>query len=374
MNAIASLWARLPPLVIDILAVLLAALDALINSAEEPSAWSPLDVTVVAVACAGLLLRRRFPLVVFLLTLPAAVAQDLLAAPIIALFTLSRVSRRRWLLVACAALFAFSSAFPWPFAGADRVDQFGAFVYFVYQFATAAAPVALGQLLQAREDLAKRLVEIEDAKEHEQALYAQTVLARERNQLAREMHDVVSHQVSLIAVQAAALQVTAGTEQERSGAEAIRELSVATLDELRTMVALLRMAGSSSPGLTPQPTSADIRTLIAASGLEVELDGELPREAPAAVQRAVYRTIQEALTNARKHSPGAPVSVRLEAGDGAVGVTVANGPARSRALALPGSRVGLVGLRERSELLGGTFRAGSTPAGGFEVHADFPLR
>ncbi|MDT5300787.1 MAG: hypothetical protein QOG79_4029 [Mycobacterium sp.] len=93
---------------------------------------------------------------------------------------------------------------------------------------------------RTRRDLSQRLEEIEEGKEHERALHAQAVLAGERTQLAREMYDVVSHQVSLIAVQAGALQVSAKEAASRAAARSIRALSVGTLDELRTMVRLLR--------------------------------------------------------------------------------------------------------------------------------------
>ncbi len=343
MSRIAALWQRLPAPVIDVLAVLLAALDAVLGAwGDKPP--PPIEIAGIVLACGALLLRRRFPLIVFLLTIPATLSEGLLAAPMIALFTLSRRTRNRWLLFGCAALFAVASALPWP-----------------------------GQLVEARGDLARQLVEIRRSKEHEQSLYAESLLVRERAQLAREMHDVVSHQVSLIAVQAAALRVTATTEEGREGAETIRELSVTTLDELRTMVALLRMAGSSSPGLTPQPTMADIQSLITNSGIEVTLTGTLSPEVPAPVQRAIYRTVQEALTNARKHAPGAPVTVVLRQGGDTVGAEITNGPAVHRPLGLPGSRVGLVGLRERSELLGGDFSAGPEPDGGYAVQVSFPV-
>ncbi len=357
MSRIAALWQRLPAPVIDVLAVLLAALDAVLGAwGDKPP--PPIEIAGIVLACGALLLRRRFPLIVFLLTIPATLSEGLLAAPMIALFTLSRRTRNRWLLFGCAALFAVASALPWPVAGAVKVDQVGILVW---------------QLVEARGDLARQLVEIRRSKEHEQSLYAESLLVRERAQLAREMHDVVSHQVSLIAVQAAALRVTATTEEGREGAETIRELSVTTLDELRTMVALLRMAGSSSPGLTPQPTMADIQSLITNSGIEVTLTGTLSPEVPAPVQRAIYRTVQEALTNARKHAPGAPVTVVLRQGGDTVGAEITNGPAVHRPLGLPGSRVGLVGLRERSELLGGDFSAGPEPDGGYAVQVSFPV-
>lgn len=368
MNGFVRLWRRLPPFVVDLLAVAVAVADALIYAGDV----DPLTLVLTAVACGGLLVRRRFPLLAFILTLPSNLVQNLLAAPMIALFTLSRLSRRRWLLAACAGAFAVSTVFPWPFSS-DGGDQFGTAVYFVYQLATAAAPVFLGQLVQAREDLAKRLAEIEEAREHERELYAQSVLARERAQLAREMHDVVSHQVSLIAVQAAALQVASPSAEAREAGGTIRRLSVTTLDELRSMVAVLRVAGSSSPGLAPQPTMSDLRSLIETSGIRVEVRGELPDGVGAPVQRALYRTVQEALTNVRKHAPDAAVTIDFASTATTVTVSVTNTRATRPALALPGAGVGLIGLKERAELLGGGFESGATAQGGFRVRMTVPI-
>lgn len=368
MNAVARLWGRLPPFVVDLLAVAISIADAWFYADDS----NPFTLVFLVLACGGLLLRRRWPLLAFALTLPASLVQNLLAAPVIALFTLSRLSRRRWLLFVCAAAFAATSSLPWPLDGAVG-DQFGTAVYFFYQFATAAAPVFLGQLVQARADLANRLTEIEEAREHERDLYAQSVLARERAQLAREMHDVVSHQVSLIAVQAAALQVAGTSPEAKEAGGTIRRLSVTTLDELRSMVAVLRVAGSSSPGLAPQPTMADLRTLIDSSGIPVEVRGELPPDIGAPAQRALYRTVQEALTNVRKHAPDAAATVTFWSSSATVTVSVANTRPTRPALALPGSGVGLIGLRERAELLGGGFASGPTDEGGFAVAMTVPV-
>ncbi|MFI8895692.1 histidine kinase [Streptomyces paradoxus] len=245
-------------------------------------------------------------------------------------------------------------------------------VYFFYRLATAAAPVLLGQLVQTRRDLGRRIVEIEEAREHERLLHSQAILARERAQLAREMHDVVSHQVSLIAVQAGALQVAAKAQDFKEGARAIRSLSVDTLDELRHMVSPLRASGGSATELTPQPTLADLHKLITTSGIETELTGELPPDIGTPAQRAVYRTVQEALTNVRKHAPGARASVRLWCESGFFGVTVTNTPPTRPSLPLPGSRQGLIGLTERAELLGGGFESGPTADGGFRVALRVP--
>ncbi len=246
-------------------------------------------------------------------------------------------------------------------------------VFFVYGLATAAAPVLFGQLLQAQRDLARRLAEIEEAREHERTLHAQAVLARERAQLAREMHDVVSHQVSLIAVRAGALQVAARDVDAKEAARTIRSLSVTTLDELRTMVTLLRASGGDATELTPQPTLADLRKLVESSGADVQLTGELPPTVSTPTQRALYRTVQEALTNVRKHAPRATASVELWQDGEGIGVTVTNTPSTRPSLSLPGSQQGLVGLRERADILHGTLDAGPTTEGGYRVRLRIPL-
>ncbi|MFJ3779963.1 sensor histidine kinase [Streptomyces sp. NPDC090075] len=365
-------WARIPDPVVDAVVVAVAVVDVLLSLEDA----SRVAQGMAAVACAALVLRRRFPLPVFLLTLPASLMLDIVFAPFAALFTLAERSRDRRLLVVCAVLFAVASAAPWPLNDLSSHERTWTLIYFFYTLATAAAPVLLGQLVQTRGDLARRLVEIEEAREHERLLHSQAVLARERAQLAREMHDVVSHQVSLIAVQAGALQVAAREPDFKEGARTIRSLSVDTLDELRHMVTLLRASGGRSTELTPQPTLADLHRLVTTSGIDAELTGEIPSDVSTTAQRAVYRTVQEALTNVRKHAPGARAAVHLwHTADGdSFGVTVTNTPSTRPSLPLPGSQQGLIGLRERAELLGATLESGPTPNGGYEVSLRIPAR
>lgn len=367
MNRIAAIWQRVPPWTTDLLAVAVAAADAFLSDPGDDLVSSAVSI----VACAALLIRRRWPLVAFALTLPAALVTNILAAPIIALLALAARTRRRWLLFACGALFAAAEAIGWPITSQLTTDQNWTAVTFVYQLATAAAPILLGQLMQAAADLRARIAEIEATKQHERELYAQSILARERNQLAREMHDVVSHQVSLISVQAGALQVTTADPAVRTAATSIRTLAATTLDELRSMVLLLRAAGTRSPGLAPQPTVADLADLLATSGLPVTVVGEIPDDLASVAQRAVYRTVQEALTNIRKHAPGSAVRVRLWSDERSAGVSITNGPPSEPPMNLPGAGLGLRGLRERAELLGGAFAAAPTEDG-FHVRLTVP--
>ncbi|GAA3809042.1 histidine kinase [Streptomyces coacervatus] len=364
-----ALWQRVPAPVADLVVVAAAAVDVWLNLWDD----SRLGVALAALGCAALAFRRRFPLGVFLFTLPVALTQDVAVAPLVALFTLAERSRNRALLAVCVATSAVASSTPWPLGGITEFGRAMTLIAFVYSLATAAAPVLFGQLLQTQRDLSRRLTEIEEARAHERALHAQAVLARERAQLAREMHDVVSHQVSLIAVQAGALQVAAKDPEAKEAARTIRSLSVTTLDELRTMVTLLRASGGRATELTPQPTLADLNKLVQSSGTQAQLKGALPPTVGTPAQRALYRAVQEALTNVRKHAPGATASVELWQDGKDIGVTVTNTPPTRPSLPLPGSQQGLVGLRERAEILHGTLESGPTAEGGYRVRLRIPL-
>ncbi|WP_055598623.1 sensor histidine kinase [Streptomyces aureus] len=366
-----ALWRRVPHWAVDGGLVVLAVLDAWINLYGE---GTPLVWACVALGSTALFLRRRFPLAVFLFTLPMTLFMDVAVAPITALYTLAASTRNRPMLAGCALLNAGVDTLVWPLSDAFDGDRTWTLVQFVYTLATAVAPVLFGQLVQARHDVARQLVEVEEAREHERALHAQTVLASERAQLAREMHDVVSHQVSLIAVQAGAMQVAAKDLDAREAARTIRTLSANTLDELRHMVTLLRASGGRETALTPQPTLADLQKLIANSGIETTLAGELPAGISTTAQRTVYRTVQEALTNVRKHAPGARAEVRLWHDAHHFGVTVTNTAPTRPSVALPSAHHGLVGLKERAELLDGILTAESTPQGGYKVELRAPAR
>ncbi|WP_089102469.1 sensor histidine kinase [Streptomyces hyaluromycini] len=343
-------------------------------------AWAHVDIEDrPTTACAllgalALALRHRLPLTTFVLTLPTGLVTDAVVAPTAALYTLSSVNRHRFLLGGCALLYAIIDFLPWPWSSLDATElsQTNSLFHLSYTLATAAAPVFLGQLVQARRELSLRLADISEARRQERLLTAQSVLAKERAQLAREMHDVVSHQVSLIAVQAGALQVGGRDAETRQAAATIRRLSVQTLEELRHMVGVLRASGSRPTELTPQPSLADLEHLLEAGGIEAKLETDVPEELPPTVQRAVYRTVQEALTNVRKHAPGASVTVRIGLGEGVLRATVTNTAPTRSALALPSAHHGLAGLAQRAELLGGTVTSGPTDQGGYELRLELP--
>ncbi|MFC1412527.1 sensor histidine kinase [Streptacidiphilus sp. N1-12] len=355
------------------LPVLLAAADALLAN----DLGSPLQMSTSLLAAAVLLFRNRWPVPVLLLTLPGLQLSYIWLAPILALYTVATTERRRPVVAGSALLLALAQFLPWPYGSAmdwDRTTVLAA----MYSLMTAGAPVVLGLLVQTRRELAVRLEELTRGQEREQRLLAQNVLSTERARLAREMHDVVSHQVSLISIQAGALQVCSDDPAATAeGARTIRQLAVRTLEELRQMVGVLRAAGGDGRELTPQPTLADLPRLVAGSGLDARLDADFGprRHWPEPVERAAYRTVQEALTNIRKYAPGSSVAVRLRAGGGLLHVEVRNGPAAPGAepLLLPSGGHGLVGLRERAQQLGGTLDTRPTADGGYLVSAALPL-
>ncbi|MFG2182329.1 sensor histidine kinase [Streptomyces abikoensis] len=373
--------AALPSRVPDWAAVagpaLFAAGDALLVNGVTPrfSLWASL------LAAVALLLRRRFPAPVFLATLPGMYYAYIWIAPMFALYTLAvrRTARPRadkWLLGGAGLLMAAAQFLPYPVSELALADRREAGVNLLDSIVVATTPIAFGLLTRARRELVGRLDELTRSRAREDRLLADRVLATERARLAREMHDVVAHQVSLISLQAGAVQISTGDDAAREGARTIRELSVRTLDELRHMVGILRAAGADTEELTPQPRLSDLPRLIELSALDVAFeDGSDPgAERPEAVERAAFRTVQEALTNVRKHAPGAKVLVRVEEEPGELVVEVRNGPADAAVPApeLPGGGHGLVGLRERAQSLGGTLEAGATDEGGFAVRARFP--
>ncbi|MGW7448588.1 sensor histidine kinase [Kitasatospora sp. NPDC054795] len=363
-------WCTAPWLML-LLPVLYSLLDAALV-AREAAWWQVALSTLAAVA---LFWRRRFPVTVLLLTMPGSFVDEIWLAPITAVYSVAAERPRPRIVIPCGVLFALVEFFHWPLPEGlldlSRTTALDA----IQAVMLAAGPAATGLLARTRRELAARLDELTRGQERESRLLAERVLISERGRLAREMHDVVSHQVSLISIQAGALQVSSPDPAAVTAARTIRELSVRTLDELRQMVGVLRGTGGLPDApLAPQPRLADLPRLIEESGLTA--DSELvpgDRPWPEAVERAAYRTVQEALTNITKYAPEAAVHVRVRAKGRRLRVEVRNdAPPLHPTETLPGGGHGLVGLRERAQLLGGTLTAGPTPDGGFEVRAELP--
>src|SRR4051794_447329 len=358
-------------LLVDVGVVGLALVDSWVRAVHEEN-----GLVVSLLAALALTVRRRWPFFTFALMLPALFGADVLVAPLAALYSVAATSRSRVAVLSCAVIVALGRFLPWPLDLQDIAAELRHLTPLIFATLYAAAPVALGILVSTRRELSQRLEQLTAGRQRLQQLVSETVIAQERASLAREMHDVVSHKVSLIAVQAGALRVTAQDPGVRDSADTIRKLSVQTLEELRHMVGVLRADGGHVPQLAPQPGLPDVPRLIRDSGLDAPaaLEEVGDRRWPESIERAVYRTVQEALTNVSKHAPGAPVTVRITPSCDGLQVAVRNGPSAMPPPTshLPGGRHGLRARRGRAELLGGFVPAAPPEEGGSLVGATFP--
>ncbi|KDN23661.1 sensor histidine kinase [Amycolatopsis rifamycinica] len=244
---------------------------------------------------------------------------------------------------------------------------------------STALPALSSLYFEARKQLLQSLRDRAERAEREQHLLAEQARAAERRRLAGEMHDVVTHRLSLMVLHAGALGVTSADPAARAAAEDIRREGALALDELRDLVGVLRNGTEAGPRTLSPAEPGDPARLAEESrsvGVATDLvvDGD-PAQVSPTVARTAYRLVQEALTNVRKHAPGASATVSLRYHPGGLDVSVDSTAAAhppDPALAGSGSGAGLAGLRQRVELVGGRFDAGPRPGGGFRVGAILP--
>ena len=212
--------------------------------------------------------------------------------------------------------------------------------------------------------------------EWKRATEAQRAIADARAAIARELHDVVAHNVSVMIVQAGVARLVVADDPERAqeAIGAVEEAGRRALDELRHLLGVLRPETASGE-LGPQPALDQVHALVdqlRQTGMSISLTEDVRSELPVRVDLFAYRIVQEALTNVLKHGGvDATVQVRLEEAGGVLDIDVTD--TGTVAGTLPGSGQGIVGMRERANLLGGTFEAGPQPDGGFRVHARLPI-
>ncbi|KQY46350.1 sensor histidine kinase [Cellulomonas sp. Root137] len=340
------------------------------------------DLALGVMTTCLLALRRRYPLAVALLTLLATtVSSASVGAATISLVSMATWRRRRWVIAAgvvalvtglVSELF-YRAAFP------DR-DNSGYLVLvgFLVSVTYFAAVVATGYYIGTRRELVSSLREQVATAERERELAMERSRDAERTRIAREMHDVLAHRISLVALHAGALAYRDDLtrEETRETAQTIQSNAQLALSELRQVLGVLR-AGAGAEGIEPpQPTLAELPALLAdarEAGSDVDLDttGLVEEPRPQTLSRTSFRIVQEALTNARKHAPGEPVSVRLSGGPGARLEIEVRNPVRSPPDGQRGG-VGLAGLAERAELAGGELDHGIGPDGAFVVEARLP--
>jgi signal transduction histidine kinase len=244
-----------------------------------------------------------------------------------------------------------------------------------------AVVVGWGLFVRAQRQIVHALRQRTAQLESEQRLKVEQAREAERLRIAREMHDVLAHRVSLLTLHAGALEFRpdASPEEVAEAAGVIRATAHAALEELRDIIGVLREGPSDGVPEPPQPTLAQLPALIdesRAAGMDVRARLDAP-EVGDALGRTVYRIVQEGLTNARKHAPGAAVDVTVEARDDQLVVEVLSRRpvavvARAAADRLPGAGTGLVGLAERVALAGGALEHGPDVAGDFVLRATLP--
>jgi len=378
--------------------VAVGAVAALVTAAgpwDDVAAWLPRGVIVPLALGQGLLLlaRRRAPVVVlaaatllgvFMLAVgyPAVPA---IFAPCCAAYALAVYGRRAGgaelagtLRGIAAVLFAAVALAVASVAPGAR-DPSGALGSFTLG-ALVAASWVLGYALRTRRDYVAELKDRAARLEAEEGERAARAVVDERLRIARELHDVIGHSISLIAIQSEAAARSARSNPDAVPAflSRISAASRQALAEMRGVLAVLRPDAtvlSTTGELSPQPGLEQVGELVAslrAGGLETRLEVE-PMDLPPGIALAVYRIVQQSLTNVLKHAGAdAKASVTITRSGGTVRVSVhddgagPSGPASSTAH-------GIVGMRERAAAYGGTLRTGARPGGGFEVEASIPL-
>lgn len=357
------------------IAVSLAA--AAVISVRSSAAAHPWAELAAVGAVAPIALRSRAPLAMAICSaafisayavLPGVSAPlwAFLAVLVICFSTgLGLAGWRRILMIVLLLASSYILQFNTVGADGDRADLL------VTPLALVGLPALAGALLQrsrAQTAAVKRLtLELAVEREH----HTEAAVLAERQRIARELHDVISHSVSIMVVQAgAAAQLTDANSPVGEPIRVIRATGKEALGELRRQLGLLHDTGAEQ--LLPLPGLADIPDLVATSRAQLTVQGDPAETIPAGVALATFRIIQEALTNVRRHAPGAEAHVHVTYRPDTIEVVVEDAGA-------PGNRelrdgFGLRGMRERVELYGGRLEAGSTPGRpGWQVRAELPV-
>jgi signal transduction histidine kinase len=413
-------WDRRRSAVFD---VSLAVVSALECGAEgfpfAKDAGIPVAAGVAFGVLAGsvLLVRRRWPIAVVLVSIAITPAQMGLMMGVVGLYTLAASELPRRIIGSLAGMSLVGTLIvtfvktrqDMVRGDLDLGNWFVPFAAITMSLGFTAPPVLLGLYVGARRRLMESLRERADSLERELQLLAERAEERaewarneERTRIAREMHDVVAHRVSLMVVHAAALQAVARKDPEKAvrNAALVGDMGRQALTELREMLGVLRSGGdarreraasvplaavgvaaaaaASRAADDEGPCLAEIEELVgqsAAAGMVVDLtvEGDARSYAPE-VEQTAYRVVQEALTNVHKHAAGAKTYVRLAHRVSEIAMQVENEPPEAAASSarLPSGGNGLVGMKERVAALGGVFVSGPTDAGGFRVSAVIP--
>ncbi|MFG3284978.1 sensor histidine kinase [Streptomyces sp. NPDC048111] len=370
-----------PQLADALIALALTSVSAVLGQESGAQGWDPLDAqgyVLVVLAGLPLAMRVRAPLTVLLCSQLAFVAYVASGywpvvttfGPMLALYTVASLRPARTAVV-CGVLMSGE----WVYAGAVSPRS---------SMASVVSQAAVFTLVLIRFGaLARRSNELTRQLRGEQARRARREVAAERGRIARELHDVVAHHMSVISVQAglAGFVFASDPPTARAALATISGTSAEALEELRRMLQVLREAEDATPG-APMPgldRMGELVERIRAGGVPVTLRTVgAPRPLAPGVELCAYRVVQEALTNVLKHAGGARAEVQLSYASHALTVSVVNaGPDPGREAVIQ-DRVrsagghGLIGMRERAKLYGGSISIGPRSDGGFAVTLTLP--
>ncbi|MFF3852466.1 sensor histidine kinase [Micromonospora sp. NPDC002575] len=390
MTAGLRAWLRRRPLAADaLLAVALVLVDAvfvLLTPVDFRPGPLPAALGWSVLCAAPVALRRAAPwpavaAAVATLAVPVVFghAPNTQSATFVALtYTMAARRRARPAALAAVALWVPVAAINVLAPLDDPVFEVGPVYVVLNNLLVAVVAYAVGRAVHARRASTEALRERARVAEQNQRSLAEQAVADERRRIARELHDVVAHHVSVMGVLATGARRVLRRDPDAAdeAIATIEDTGRATLRELRRLLDVLRTDAEPAADLAPQPGLAGIEPLVEQvreAGLPVTLRVEgAPGPLEEGVALTVYRIVQEALTNALKHAGEATAVVRLTFGAAYLSVEVTDtgrGPT-------PGAvRVGhgLVGMRERVGLYGGTLRAGARPGGGYRVYARIPV-
>jgi signal transduction histidine kinase len=337
----------------------------------------PLDITLGVLGCLAIWERRRRPVqVAVALAVAGIFSVSLLGAACISVFTVA--VHRRFRTVTLVAVLHIATGMLSSALYPDPKQSYWTAV--LWSSIVMAAIVAWGMFARARRQLVISFRDRALRAESEQQLRVEQARHQERARIAREMHDVLAHRISLLSVHAGALEFRpdAPPGEVARAAGVIRASAHQALQDLREVIGVLRDDSGDGAPERPQPSLSDLPALIDESrraGMTVKMENRLEDVSvvPSSIGRSAYRTVQEGLTNARKHAPGATVRVRVDGSAGAgLTVEVRNPLVRRTTPEIPGSGSGLIGLTERALLAGGKLEHGRTGQGDFRVHAWLP--